>query len=113
MHQHDNKQAYKTNEIVNKKSYQYFLKLVAILEKLKREGDLEMGPKLLDKIIDAEIEKKLTTDQIFELSARIQKWIEARHAFFISQEYQVKKLLKAIANVEQRLINSKTGLKNK
>jgi len=111
MYHHYDKKVYKTDGGTLKKNYQYFLKLVIILEKLKREGDLEMGPKLLDKIIDAQKEDELTTDQVFELSERIQKWIENQHAFFASQEFQMKKLLKAIESGERRLKSSKAGLR--
>lgn len=111
MYNHYNKQAYKINVGTCKKNYQYFLKLVIILEKLKREVDLEMGPKLLDKIIDAQKEEELTTDQVLELSGRIQKWIETRHSFFASQEFQMKKLLKAIESSDRRLRSSKVGSK--
>lgn len=111
MYYHYNKPAYKMDGGTSKKNYQYFLKLVIILEKLKRESDLAMGPKLLDKIIDARKEEELTTDQVFELSERIQKWIENRHMFFTSQEFQMKKLLKAMESGERRLKYPKAGLK--
>jgi hypothetical protein len=86
----------------HRKSYQHYLKLVVFLEKLKRETDLSLGPKLLDKIIDAQREGQLSDDQVLELSGRIQHWIEKRQEFFASQEYQMKKLLSTMEGKDKR-----------
>jgi hypothetical protein len=88
--------------LAKQKNYVYYQKLVVFLEKLKRESDLEMGPKLLDKIIDAQKEGELTSEQVMELSERIQNWVEKRHEYFVSQEFQMKKLLRAIENEDRR-----------
>lgn len=90
-----------------KKNYSYYQKLVAFLEKLKRESDLEMGPKLLDKIIDAQKDGELSSEQVIELSERIQCWIEKRHEYFASQEFQMKKLLRAMEDGDRRAGKSK------
>ncbi len=87
----------------HRKSYQHYLKLVVFLEKLKRETDLSLGPKLLDKIIDAQREGHLSDEQALELSGRIQTWVEKRQEFFSSQEYQMKKLLSSMDGKDKRI----------
>jgi len=95
---------------LQKKNYAYYLKLVAFLEKLKRESDLDLGPKLLDKIIDAQKEGDLSSEQVMELSERIQCWIEKRHDYFASQEFQMKKLLRAMESDDRRTNKTKVPL---
>jgi|GEM_PF-1435219 len=95
---------------LQKKNYTYYLKLVAFLEKLKRESDLDLGPKLLDKIIDAQKEGELSSEQVMELSERIQCWIEKRHDYFASQEFQMKKLLRAMESDDRRTNKTRVPL---
>lgn len=90
-----------------KKNYAYYLKLVVFLEKLKRESDMDLGPKLLDKIIDAQREGELASEQVMELSERIQGWVEKQHEYFASQEFQMKKLLRAMEIGDRRVKKSK------
>lgn len=82
--------------------YDRYLRLVRILERLKRESDLEMGPKLMDRIIDAQINGELTPDEVLQLTNRINRWLEQREAHFSSQEYQMRKLLRAMEREDKR-----------
>ncbi len=93
-----------------KKNYAYYLKLVVFLERLKRESDLDLGPKLLDKIIDAQKDGDLASEQVMELSERIQCWVEKQHDYFTSQEFQMKKLLRAMDEDDRRVKKSKVTL---
>jgi hypothetical protein len=92
---------------IQKKNYGYYLKLVVFLEKLKRESDMDLGPKLLDKIIDAQRGGELASEQVMELSERIQGWVERQHQYFASQEFQMKKLLRAMETGDRRVIKSR------
>jgi len=83
--------------------YHHYLRLVNILEGLKREGDLEMGPKLMDRLIGAQRRGELSPEEVLDLSARVQRWLEEREEQFSSQEFQMKKLLKAMEQDGQRL----------
>jgi hypothetical protein len=95
---------------IQKKNHAYYLKLVVFLEKLKRESDMELGPKLLDKIIDAQREGELASEQVMELSERIQGWVERQHEYFASQEFQMKKLLRAMETGDRRVKKAKVPL---
>ncbi len=83
--------------------FDHYLRLVKVLEQLKREGDLEMGPKLMDRIIDAQLHGELAPEDVLQLTGRIHKWLEEREAQFSSQEYQMRKLLRAIERDDKRL----------
>jgi hypothetical protein len=82
--------------------YDYYLEMVKILEKLKREGDLKIAPKLLDRILDGQKNGHLTADQVFELSERIDKWTMRLQLKFASQEYQMNQLLRALENDQRK-----------
>ena len=82
--------------------YDYYLEMVKILEKLKREDDLNIAPKLLDRILDGQNNGHLTADQVFELSERIDKWTVKLQHRFASQEYQMNQLLRALENDQRR-----------
>lgn len=83
--------------------YDRYLRLVKILEQLRREGDLEMGPKLMDRIIDAQLHGELSPEEVLQLTGRIHLWLEERERQFSSQEFQMKKLLRAMERDDQRL----------
>jgi len=76
--------------------------MAKILEKLKREDDLKIAPKLLDRILDGQKNGHLTADQVFELSERIDKWTMKLQLKFASQEYQMHKLLRALENDQRK-----------
>ncbi len=82
--------------------YQHYLRLVKILERLRRESDLELGPRLMDRIIDAQMQGELTPEEVMHLTGRVQHWVEEREAYFSSQEYQMRKLLKAMERDDKR-----------
>lgn len=98
---------------IQKKNYEYYQKLVVFLERLKRETDIEMGPRLLDKIIDAQKDGDLTSGQVLELSERIQRWVEKRQEFFASQEFQMKKLIRALEEEDRRARKKVASQNNK
>lgn len=83
--------------------FDHYLRLVKVLEQLRREGDLEMGPKLMDRIIDAQLHGELTPDEVLQLTGRIHRWLEQREAQFSSQEFQMRKLLRAMERDDKRL----------
>jgi hypothetical protein len=87
-------------------AYHHYLRMVKILEKLKREGDLEYGPKLLDRILDAQKDGQLEPGQAMELSERVQRWLEHLQDYFTSQEYRMKKLVKALEKNERQFRKS-------
>ena len=82
--------------------YDYYVQMVKILERLKREDDLKIAPKLLDRILDGQKNGHLTTEQVFELSERIDKWTMKLQLRFASQEYQMAKLLRALENDQRK-----------
>ncbi len=82
--------------------YDYYLEMVKILERLKREDDLKIAPKLLDRILDGQKNGHLTAEQVFELSERIDKWTMKLQLRFASQEYQMAKLLRALENDQRK-----------
>jgi len=82
--------------------YDYYLQMVKILERLKREDDLKIAPKLLDRILDGQKNGHLTAEQVFELSERIDKWTMKLQLRFASQEYQMAKLLRALENDQRK-----------
>lgn len=84
-------------------NFDHYLRLVRVLEQLRREGDLEMGPKLMDRIIDAQLHGELTPDEVLQLTGRIHRWLERREDQFSSQEYQMRKLLRAMERDDKRL----------
>jgi len=90
----------KTEETGNR--YGYYLEMVKILERLKREDDLKIAPKLLDRILDGQKNGHLTAEQVFELSERIDKWTLKLQLRFASQEYQMAKLLRALENDQRK-----------
>ncbi len=82
--------------------YDYYVEMVKILEKLKREDDLKIAPKLLDRILDGQKNGYLTAEQVFDLSERIDKWTMKLQLRFASQEYQMAKLLRALENDQRK-----------
>ena len=82
--------------------YDYYLQMVKILERLKREDDLKIAPKLLDRILDGQKNGHLTAEQVFDLSERIDKWTMKLQLRFASQEYQMAKLLRALENDQRK-----------
>ncbi|MRR08599.1 hypothetical protein EG831_00575 [bacterium] len=82
--------------------YDYYQEMVKILEKLKREEDLKIAPKLLDRILDGQKNGHLTAEQVFELSERIDKWTMKLQLKFASQEYQMTKLLRALESDQRK-----------
>jgi len=87
--------------------YQHYLGLVKTLERLRRQSDLELGPRLMDRIIDAQMRGELSPEEVMNLTGRVQHWIEEREAHFSSQEYQMRKLLKAMEQDDKRLYRIK------
>jgi len=83
-------------------SYRHYLGMIKVLEKLHRQSDLEFGPKLMNKILDARHQNLISDEQAMELTDRIQAWGQKLENHFASQEYQMKKLMLAIEREERR-----------
>lgn len=83
-------------------NYQHYLRLVKILERLRRESDLELAPRLIDRLLDAQSRGEITADQALELSARVQRWREKLEEYISSQEHQMKKLLRQMETDDRR-----------
>jgi len=83
-------------------SYRHYLRMIKVLEKLRRQGDLEFGPKLMNKILDARQEGLLSDEQAIELTERVHAWCQKLEEHFASQESQMKKLMLAIELEERR-----------
>lgn len=83
-------------------NYQHYLRLVKILERLRRESDLELAPRLIDRLLDAQSRGEITADQALELSARVQRWREKLEEYISSQEHQMKKLLRQMETGDRR-----------
>jgi len=83
-------------------SYRHYLGIVKILERLHRQRDLEFGPRLMNKIIDARQDSRISDEQTIELTDRIHAWCQKLEDHFASQEYQMKKLMLAIEQEERR-----------
>ncbi|MBI4726727.1 hypothetical protein HY768_05825 [candidate division TA06 bacterium] len=83
-------------------SYRHYLEMIRVLEKLHRKSDLEFGPKLMNKILDARNEGLISDEQALELTDRIQAWCQKLEDHFASQEFQMKKLMLAIEQDERR-----------
>ncbi|MDP2806792.1 MAG: hypothetical protein Q8O74_01485, partial [bacterium] len=49
-------------------SYRHYLGMIKVLEKLHRQSDLEFGPKLMDKILDARRDGLISDEQAMELT---------------------------------------------
>jgi predicted hydrolase (HD superfamily) len=92
----------------HKKSYHHYLKMVQTLEKLRRESDLELGPRLMDKILDAQGREEITIEEAMELTGRVHEWSEKLQHHFASQEYQMKKLLRDFELDDRRCSHNKT-----
>ncbi len=84
-------------------NFDHYLRLVKVLEQLKRESDLEMGPKLMNRILDAQLCGELTPEEALQLTERIHRWLEKMETQFSSQEYQMRKLLRAMERDDKRL----------
>jgi hypothetical protein len=76
--------------------------MVLTLEKLRRENDLELGPRLMDKILDAQGRGEITEAEAMDLSGRVLSWAERLHQRFASQEYQMNKLLRDFEKDDRR-----------
>ena len=83
-------------------SYRHYLGMIKVLEKLRRQSDLEFGPKLMNKILDARHQGLISDEQAMELTDRVQAWGKKLDEYFASQEYQMKKLMLAIELEERR-----------
>ena len=83
-------------------SYRHYLGMVKVLERLKRQSDLDFGPKLMNKILDARHDGLISDEQAMELTDRIHAWGQKLEEHFASQEYQMKKLMLAIEKDERR-----------
>jgi len=88
--------------ITGDSSYRHYLGMIKVLEKLHRQSDLEFGPKLMDKILDARHDGLISDEQALELTDRVQAWGQKLEDHFASQEYQMKKLMLAIEQDERR-----------
>jgi hypothetical protein len=82
--------------------YRHYLEMIKVLVKLRRKSDLEFGPKLMNKILDARHQNLISDEQAMELTDRIQAWVQKLENNFASQEYQMKKLMLAIELEERR-----------
>ena len=82
--------------------YRHYLGMVKVLERLKRQSDLEFGPRLMNKILDARHDGQISDEQAMELTDRIHAWGQKLEAHFASQEYQMKKLVLAMEQDERR-----------
>lgn len=82
--------------------YRHYLGMVKVLERLKRQSDLEFGPRLMNKILDARHQGLISDEQAMELTDRIHAWGQKLEEHFISQEYQMKKLMLAIEKDDRR-----------
>lgn len=82
--------------------YRHYLGMVKVLERLRRQSDLEFGPKLMNKILDARHEGLISDEQAMELTDRVHVWCQKLEDHFASQEYQMKKLMLAIELEERR-----------
>jgi len=82
--------------------YRHYLGMVKVLERLRRQSDLEFGPKLMNKILDARHEGLISDEQAMELTDRVHAWCQKLEDHFASQEYQMKKLMLAIEQEERR-----------
>lgn len=83
-------------------SHRHYLGMVKVLERLKRQSDLEFGPKLMNKILDARHDGLISDEQAVELTDRVHAWGQKLESHFASQEYQMKKLMLAIEQEERR-----------
>jgi molybdenum-dependent DNA-binding transcriptional regulator ModE len=83
-------------------SYRHYLGMIKVLEKLRRQSDLEFGPKLMNKILDARHQEMLSDEQAMELTGRVHAWCQKLEDHFTSQEYQMKKLMLAIELEDRR-----------
>ena len=83
-------------------SYRHYLGMIKVLEKLHRQSDLEFGPKLMNKILDARHEGLISDEQAMELTGRVHAWGQKLEDHFASQEYQMKKLMLAIELEDRR-----------
>lgn len=83
-------------------SYRHYLGMVKVLERLRRQSDLEFGPKLMNKILDARHDSLISDEQAMELTDRVHVWCQKLEDHFTSQEYQMKKLMLAIEQDERR-----------
>jgi predicted ribosome quality control (RQC) complex YloA/Tae2 family protein len=83
-------------------NYQHYLRLVKILERLRRESDLELAPKLIDRLLDAQAKGEITAEQALELSERVQRWRERLEEYIFSQEHQMRKLLRQMEAEDRR-----------
>jgi hypothetical protein len=82
--------------------YRHYQGMVKVLERLKRQSDLDFGPKLMNKILDARHDGLISDEQAMELTDRIHAWSQKLEGHFASQEYQMKKLMLAIELEERR-----------
>jgi hypothetical protein len=82
--------------------YGYYLEMVKTLERLKREDDLNIAPKLLDRILEGQSNGHLTAEQVLELSERIDRWTIKLQAKFANPDYQMAKLLRAQEDDQRR-----------
>ena len=82
--------------------YRHYLGMVKVLERLQRQSDLEFGPKLMNKILDARHDGLISDEQAMELTDRVHAWSQKLEGHFASQEYQMKKLMLAIEQDERR-----------
>lgn len=82
--------------------YRHYLGMVKVLERLRRQSDLEFGPKLMNKILDARHDGLISDEQAMELTDRVHLWCQKLEDHFTSQEYQMKKLMLAIEQDERR-----------
>ena len=55
-------------------SYRHYLGMVKVLERLKRQSDLDFGPKLMNKILDARHDGLISDEQAVELTDRVHVW---------------------------------------
>ncbi|MBI5806232.1 hypothetical protein HZA73_09315 [candidate division TA06 bacterium] len=90
--------------------YRHYLGMVKVLERLKRQSDLEFGPRLMNKILDARHDGLISDEQAMELTDRIHAWGQKLEEHFASQEYQMKKLMLAIEKDERRSGKKSTTL---
>jgi hypothetical protein len=100
--QHKDAVVTETPDTTGGAGYRHYLGMVKVLERLKRQSDLEFGPRLMNKILDARHGGLISDEQAVELTDRIHAWSQKLEEHFVSQEYQMKKLMLAIEMDERR-----------